>query len=97
MSPNHSPQENLFMANPFDIFEVDTKEAVRWLGAAATLTEAQATIRRHGVDLSARYIVVDRRTGKKMAVDHAGLEATSHAAGAGRGTGEPGLGRAANG
>ena len=73
------------MADPFDIFEVDTKDAVRWLGAAATLTEAQATIRRHGVDLSARYVVVDQKTGKKMAVDRAELEATSHAAGAGRG------------
>jgi hypothetical protein len=85
------------MADPFDIFEVDTKEAVRWLGAVATLTEAQATIRRHGVDLSARYIVVDQKTGKKIAVDHAELETTSHAAGAGRCTTEPVLGRAANG
>jgi hypothetical protein len=97
MSPSHSQQEDLFMADPFDIFEVDTKDAVRWLGAAATLTGAQATIRRHGVVLSARYIVVDQKTGKKIAVDHAELEATSHAAGVGRGTVEPSLGRAANG
>ena len=27
------------MADPFDIFEVDTKDAVRWLGAAATLAK----------------------------------------------------------
>ena len=73
------------MADPFDIFEVDTKEAVRWLGAAATLTEAQATIRRHGVDLSARYVVVDQKTGKKVTMDPAGLVVTSRAASAGRG------------
>jgi hypothetical protein len=85
------------MPDPFDIFEVDTKEAVRWLGAAATLTEAHATIRRHGLDLSARYIVVDQKTGKKMAVDHAELKATSHVASAGRDTAEPNLARAANG
>ena len=85
------------MANPFDIFEVDTKEAVRWLGAAATLTEAQATIRRHGVDLSARYVVVDQKTGKKVTMDHTGLVSTSRAADAGRATAEPSLRRAANG
>jgi hypothetical protein len=61
------------MADPFDIFEVDIKDAVRWLGAAATLAEAQATIRRQGLDISARYIVVDQKTGQKISVDRAGL------------------------
>jgi hypothetical protein len=97
MSPRLLQQEDPFMADPFDIFEVDTKEAVRWLGAAATLTEAQATIRRHGVDLSARYVVVDQKTGKKVTMDPAGLVVTSRAASAGRDTAEPNLGRAANG
>ena len=69
------------MADPFDIFEIESKDAVRWLGAAATLAEAQATIRRHGVDSSARYIVVDQKTGRKVAMDHAGLVSTSSAAG----------------
>src|SRR6202041_3992203 len=94
MSPRLLQQEDPFMADPFDIFEVDTKEAVRWLGAAATLTEAQATIRRNGVDLSARYIVVDQKTGKKMAMDHTGLP---RAAVAGRDAAKPSLRRAANG
>ena len=47
--------------------------------------------------VSCDYIVVDQKTGKKMAVAHAELEATSHAAGAGRGTAEPSLRQAANG
>jgi|GEM_PF-2091305 hypothetical protein len=36
------------MADPFDIFEIESKDAVRWLGATATLAEAQATIGRYG-------------------------------------------------
>jgi hypothetical protein len=34
------------MSDPNDIFEVDTQEAVTWLGAVATLDEAHAAIRR---------------------------------------------------
>jgi hypothetical protein len=90
MSPSHSQQEDPIMADPFDIFEIESKDAVRWLGAAATLAEAQATIRRHGVDSSARYIVVDQKSGRKVAMDHAGLVSTSSAAGA-----KPSLRRAA--
>ena len=85
------------MADPFDIFEVDTKDGVRWLGAAATLADAQATIRRNGMDVSARYIVVDQKTGKKVAMDHTGLESASRAAGTVRDTAKASLRRAATG
>jgi hypothetical protein len=85
------------MADPFDIFEVDTKEAVRWLGAAATMADAHATIQRCGLDLSARYIVVDQKTGNKVVMDRAGLESASRSAGVRSDTAEPSLGRAASG
>jgi len=97
MSPSHSQQEDLFMADPFDIFEVDTKDAVRWLGAAATRVEARATIRRCAADLSAHYLVVDQKTGNKVTLDHAGLESTARAANSGRAAAKPTLRHAANG
>jgi len=85
------------MADPFDIFEVDTKEAVRWLGAAATMADVRATIQRCGLDLSARFIVVDQKTGNKVTLDRAGLEAASRSAGVGPDKAEPSRRRAANG
>jgi hypothetical protein len=85
------------MADPFDIFELDTKDAPLWLGAAATLAEAHATIRRHGADSSARYLVIDQKTGDKITVDHAGVESTSRAADAEREKAQSSLQRAAKG
>jgi len=54
MSPSHLEQEDPFMADPFDIFEIESKDAVRWLGATATLAEAQATIGRYGSGASSK-------------------------------------------
>jgi hypothetical protein len=67
------------MADPFDIFEVESKDAVRWLGAAATLVEAHATIRRMGSGVSGRYIVIDQKTGRKLNVEQATVESKSRA------------------
>jgi len=85
------------VADPFDTFEVDTKDGVRWLGAAATLADAQATILRCGADAWAKYVVINQKTGNKVTMDHAGLESPSRPAGAGQDSEEPSLGRAANG
>lgn len=84
------------MADPFDIFEVETKGAVRWLGAAASLADAQATIGRYGSGSSGRYVVVDQKTGRKIPVDHAGLEAVSSAAATEKDSSNQSLRRAAS-
>ena len=84
------------MADPFDIFEIESKDAVRWLGAAATLAEAQATIGRHGSRAAGRYVVVHQKTGKKIRVDHLGRESSSPTAGPKKDSSNQSLGRAAN-
>jgi hypothetical protein len=84
------------MADPFDIFEIQSKDAVRWLGATATLAEAQATIGRYGSGAAGRYMVVDQKTGKKIRVDHLGRESSSPTAGPKKDSSNQSLGRAAN-
>jgi hypothetical protein len=56
------------MSDPNDIFEVDTQEAVTWLGAVATLDEAHAAIRRRAPNASGEYIVVEQGSGRKLIV-----------------------------
>lgn len=84
------------MADPFDIFEIESKDAVRWLGAAATLAEAQATIGRHGSRAAGRYVVVHQKTGKKIRADHLGRESSSPTAGPEKDSAKQSLRRAAN-
>jgi hypothetical protein len=57
------------MADPFDIFEVEAQDAVRWIGAAATLTDAHAVIRSRALGSSGRYMIVNQRTGQRMLVN----------------------------
>jgi hypothetical protein len=57
------------MSDPYDIFEVDTQDAVTWLGAVATLADAHAAIRR-APNASGEYIVVDQVSGRKLIVHH---------------------------
>jgi len=68
------------MTDPFDIFEVDAGNAVRWLGAAATLAETYAQIQRQEAWTSGRYVVVDQKTGERLTVERSSSGLISRAA-----------------
>ena len=53
------------MADPFDVFEMIEQDGVRWIGAATSLEEARAAIRRSDRGSTDTYLILDRTTGQK--------------------------------
>jgi hypothetical protein len=56
------------MIPPFDIFRTETEGGVQWLEAAATLEEALGRIRAIGGPSSREYLVLNQKTGQRLAV-----------------------------
>jgi hypothetical protein len=54
------------MADPFDLFEILAQDAVRWIGTAASLTDAEAAIRRATSESTGAYLILNQRTGRKV-------------------------------
>jgi hypothetical protein len=71
------------MADPFDIFEVFAQDSVRWIGTAASLTDAEAAIQRATSDSTGAYLILNQRTGRKVVFnrDSEGLMAAGFASG----------------
>ena len=57
------------MADSFDIFEILGQDAVRWIGTAASLGDAEAAIQRSASEWPTRdYLILNQRTGQKTVV-----------------------------
>ena len=62
-SPNRVPRE-VFMDQPFDIFRKEVGGRFVWCGAAKSLAEANATVKRLD-DSSTEFIIVNEDTGER--------------------------------
>lgn len=61
----------------FDVFQKEPSGSVLWRGAAATLEEATARVRKFAINAPGEYVILNVRTGNKLVINCHGPNAPS--------------------